>query len=98
MEKQIEEMSKVIEQAFDKCYYMGCDPIEDVTAETLYNAGYRKASDVAREIFEEIEKLLDNYHLACLPVGMIEPYVCYDSGLGDAIAELKKKYESEGTE
>ena len=49
------------------------------TAENLYNAGYRKASDVAREIFEEIENLFlkDNFRLIC--------------NRSD-FAELKKKY------
>lgn len=52
----------------------------------LYTAGYRKASDVAREIFEEIEK--------CRVVGVygIEGYLIAD------IAELKKKYTKEITE
>ena len=52
--------------------------------------------EVAREIFEEVEKLLDNHHSACLPVGEIEAYTYYEGGLGDAISELKKKY-TEGT-
>ena len=54
-------------------------------------------ADVAR-IFEEIERLLDNHHSACHPVGAIEAYTYYEGGLGDAIADLKKKYESEGAE
>ena len=54
--------------------------------------GYCKVS----EIFEEIERLLDNHHSACHPIGAIEAYTYYEGGLGDAIAELKKKYESEG--
>lgn len=55
------------------------------TANRLYVNGYRKASDVAREIFEEIE---DN---------------SYSYGVNfviskETLAELKKKYESEGEE
>ncbi len=34
------------------------------TLENLHNAGYRKASEVAREIFEEIEKLPTHYAAA----------------------------------
>ena len=49
-------------------------------------------SEVAREIFAEIERLLDNYHSACLPAGEIYAYTYYEGGLGEAIAELKKKY------
>lgn len=50
------------------------------TAEAMYNAGYRKAYEVAREIFAEIERLLDNHHSACLPVGAIEAYTYYEGG------------------
>ena len=49
-------------------------------------------SEFAREIFAEIDRTLDNYHAACLPVGAIEAYTYYEGGLGEAIAELKKKY------
>lgn len=61
MEKQIEEMAK------DTCCIKNicpnfCNPSEYCTSvkfsKKAYNAGYRKASDVAREIFEEIEKYL----------------------------------------
>lgn len=47
------------------------------------------------KIFEEIERLLDNYHSACLPVGTIEPYTYYEGDLGEAFAEFKKKYTEE---
>lgn len=96
-EKQIEEMAKdLAKHSF--FYNGGCMMNYSLTAKLLYNAGYRKASDVAREIFAEIDKILDNYHSACLPAGAIEAYTYYEGGLGDAIAELKKKYESEGGE
>ena len=48
--------------------------------------------EVAMEIFEEIERTLDNYHSACCPIGEIETYSYYEGDLGEAIAELKKKY------
>ena len=57
-EKQIEEM------AFDICRIDLCKHLEQeecdettcahCTAEALYNAGYRKASEVAKKIFEDI--------------------------------------------
>lgn len=69
----------------------------------LYNAGYRKSSEVAREIFEELLKEMKNWKYV-----WHQDYYGYG---GDAmgylsecvdhtIAELKKKYtkESEGTE
>ena len=53
--------------------------------EFLAELGYRKASEVAREIFEEIDKMLDPYgrYLKILRLG--------------EYAELKKKY-TEGEE
>lgn len=44
-EKQIEEMEKVIEEAFLDDYNLGCDPCTNTVAEKLYNAGYRKQSE-----------------------------------------------------
>ena len=55
-----------------------------------YEAIYKQ--DVAMEIFEEIERTLDNYHSACCPIGEIETYSYYEVDLGEAIYELKKKY------
>ena len=58
IEKQIEEMAKDL----DTCPYiaapMGCDKHEGSIhiAEYLHAKDYRKASDVARELFEEIEE------------------------------------------
>ena len=86
-EKQIEEMAK------DMCeyYYEGtcyqdkkpcdckCEIFTD--AQYLYSKGYRKASEVAREIFEEIER-------TC-----IDSFGCFYIGATHgAFAELKKKY------
>ena len=52
----------------------------------LYNAGYRKSTDLAEEIFAEIGKLTT-----------LRVYGGYELYLKDDIAELKKKYtESEG--
>ena len=79
-DKQIEEMAKVIEQARIKA----TDTTNSMNygfggwyAKELYNAGYRKAEDVAREIFEEIERLTKNHGITYTQ---------------KVIAELKKKY------
>ena len=56
----------------------------DCKAKYLYSKGYRKASEVAREIFEEIEKLIISR--------MIEDIPLIDDRLITDIAELKKKY------
>lgn len=94
-EKQIEEMAKALTKyekvlcerlPKDKCLLtsaihaqVSCDYCK--IAEFLYNAGYRKQSEVAREIFEDIEK-------SCRVFGVygIHGY------LMDDIAKLKKKY------
>ena len=55
-------------------------------AEKLYNAGYRKASDVAREIFEEIEKVAN----------LLLNDIDYSGGdFVRDISELKKKYTNQ---
>ena len=79
-EKQIEEMAKSI---FMNCH---CGLFEDeaeMIAKWCYQEIERKANDVAREIFEEIEREIKNHG------------ICYAQR---KIAELKKKYtESEDT-
>ena len=93
MKKQIEEMAwdlcdipmhpsiKSCEQCGNKrCHAM-------YYAKRAYNASYRKASDVAREIFAEIESFFRRYD---------DDHFYFLSDMVDDIAELKKKYESEG--
>lgn len=84
-DKQIEEMAKDLHSAYaiNKLY------TEDV-ANYLYNAGYRKASEVAREIFEEIraessycvasQNGVEIYHTKMYNISAIK------------LDELKKKY------
>ena len=91
MKKLIRETAEEILQEYTNCYSKAD---EDCLVKMLENF----ASNVAREIFEEIERLLDNHHSACHPIGAIEAYTYYEGGLGDAIADLKKKYESEGAD
>ena len=57
-------------------------------AEVLYNAGYRKTSDVAREIFEELEKYLMT---GCTFHGQ----AIHSIGIG-TFAALKKKHTEKG--
>ena len=74
-EKQIEEMCEIITSMICEVYNPLCDENKPHTcsrcyanstkigdfAEMLYNAGYRKQSDVAKEIFDDIkEKLIFN--------------------------------------
>ena len=76
-EKQIEEMAKEIKAmshcegyADDRgCYYANsCTACKEANAKQstekakrLYNAGYRKQSEVTREIFEEINAIKKEY-------------------------------------
>jgi sulfatase maturation enzyme AslB (radical SAM superfamily) len=99
-DKQIEDMAR------DICHLpRTCDECEICAingyicqakkyAERAVDKGYVKASDVAREIFEEIEKLmnkLDKRHIAC---GNPKQAWGIRSAMTE-LAELKKKYESE---
>ena len=89
MHREIEEIMKDLDAIFSTNFQGDYESgIKDM-AERLYNAGYRKSTDVVREIFAEIEKAL--YHLET-PVGK---YLVINSG---RLAELRKKYESEETE
>lgn len=102
--KQIEEMAKVIESVgkWEECtfgYYKS-------KAKALYEAGYRKASEVAEEIFAEIQAeikaALDSNYKALSQVELSEElWSCVRGkidclrGLDDFIDELKKKWEVE---
>ena len=110
-EKQIDEMAKAVEQARIKA----ADTTNSMNygfggwyAKELYNAGYRKASDVARETIEAIKDEVRKKEVwvsdfdGCAYGG----YVIRITDLDDIIrrymfdtyeeAELKKKYTEEG--
>ena len=80
-DKQIDEMAKII----DDNHGFIVSSVE--TAEALYNAGYRKASDLAEEIFAEIEKVAEVGRImnACAIVSL------------DELDEIKKKYIGKDT-
>ena len=101
-EKQIEEMARAInvadhEYCNGKC--IGCEHksmrIEDCAcvdiaiAKGLYDAGYRKTSDIAREIFEEIRTQMREK--VAINEGMAKTFP-YDADFYKGSAELKKKY------
>ena len=90
MNKQIEEMANDYYEAMLKARGTLGSMNEGAPkwyAKELYAKGYRKSTDVAREIFEEIDKLI--YRLLN-DVHYIAGDLVWD------INELKKKYESEG--
>ena len=90
-EKQIEEMAKAMHdgccvvKATNQCRGEDC---LDCGAVILYEKGYRKASDVAREIFEEIESCKWS------ETQYGDQILCFEIN-SEKYAELKKKYESE---
>lgn len=86
-DRQIEEMAIVIYHGRK----MGDAPMS--IASDLYNAGYRKASDVAREISQDIiEPLWNAYkNSTCQETVLLVALICETIN-----NQLKKKYESEG--
>ena len=91
-EKQIEEMAKDICKLAD-CALLECMPDKHCTsykyAQRAVDKGYRKSSDVAREIFEEIEAS------AKVKYWRGGGLVVFEVN-GEDFAELKKKYTEEG--
>jgi hypothetical protein len=91
-EKQIEEMS------FDLCRIDYCKHLSQAEcnmttcahceAEAIYNAGYRKVSDILREVIDVLSELHDHFK----SVGDIREAFA----MLFVIAELKKKYTEEG--
>ena len=84
-DKQIEEMQKEIIRWGENADKTG--NYKYSLSEHLVDKGYRKASEVAREIFAEIEKIAMH--------GVTSFGLCLMSMGEAAFAELKKKYESE---
>ena len=113
-DKQIEKMANDIAKICPDLVENCCGQINCVTHLTLSlsKIGYRKAEDVAREIFEEIEEVLNmqtiivcqTIHTAmtadepCLPyLHLLEGRSYSLNVVEEHIAELKKKYtEGEG--
>lgn len=96
--KQIEEMAKEI---CAKCKFdTGCSrkicTMAYREAEFLVELGYAKASDVAREIFEEIDNRLDNISVvpACADEFTMGVGKTFEKVTG-IVEELKKKYIGE---
>ena len=105
-DKQIEEMASVLMSKCDS--EIDCSKKADCDlcrAEHLYEKGYRKASEVAREIFEEIENALELLR-RCVEEGRKNDSIKYQQlhdgrilsieAIDYFIEELKKKYTEEG--
>lgn len=87
-DKQIEEMAKLLCSTCYETNEEDCKKFEGVCgicdATRLYNAGYRKSSEVAEEIFGEIERMVCRMHNLAL--------FGFSIDTSRELAELKKKY------
>ena len=103
IEKQIENMASIIHSKVNGANF---DDVSDAVV-ALYTAGYRKASDVAREIFEEIEeeitaalksyyKVLPQLEFSNELYNRVQGKVDALRGVEGFVAELKKKYTEGG--
>lgn len=88
-EKQIEEMYDDIVEIFDEEYNKRNLITPQNTAEKMNAKGYRKASEVVREIFKEVEKFNRKPLPECRSVYIITER---------EFTELKKKYTEDGDE
>ena len=94
-EKQIEEMAKVMcGGCTDNKECMRCLCADWYNAETLYNAGYRNQREVAKEFFDEIEKLV-SANKKTVGCATYEETIFYIEDFIEDLAELKKKYTGE---
>lgn len=97
MNKQIEDMAKVIYASDILCHTCGESTYTycaDAIAEALYTAGYRKQSDTAREIFAEIEKRFEALLKQLPSNGKYESVKIFIDAHWDFIANsILKKYE-----
>ena len=88
-EEQIAEMAKVIIKAGERYYKMPVDiECADSEASELYEAGYRKQSDTAREI---LQKLIYNITANNTNDGYLSESIDYSSTIDD-IKELAAQY------
>ena len=90
-EQQINEMAKVIDKSPWKLDqdFTGCHINSFEIAESLYNADYRKQSEVASDIFTDICAILESHRISHFDN-------IFDDKLMEDIAELKKKYTKGG--
>ena len=99
MNKQIEEMAKTVchlDRTCDQC--MTSFECKAMTyAKRFYDNGYRKASEVASEIFAELDKRLDDITIVMGRLDSLRTFHKTMEKVTAEVAELKKKYtEGEG--
>lgn len=103
VEKQIEEIVRDVDKAIRANF--AWDVLNggyvvssaDNIAQELYYAGYRKASEVAREIFEEIDKRLDAITIVMGRLDSLRTFHKTMEKVTAEVDELKKKYIGKDT-
>ena len=94
--EQIEEIAKIIcgkTSGCENCMFNYNTCFEHKDAEEIYNAGYRKVSDIVNEIFEEISKASADWETQCMgsyKQGIKWGYLTTD--VSKTLAELKEKF------
>lgn len=93
-DKHIEEMANYIDRSHWKITqdFTGCHINSDEIAQYLYNADYRKSTDLVEEIFAEIEKMLLDNHIGHYKTTIDTWCYNFNNEIISEIAELKKKY------
>ena len=81
-----------IDNTCGSCHWETCN---ECLAECLYKAGYRKASDVAREILEKIGNALYDMATEYADTGHYAYYAVCEMVHHKVIRPIEKKYESE---
>lgn len=101
-DKHIEEMARTMCFQRENCTVKSCIEVnceKTWLAEALYNAGYRKASDVALEVISKVEKRVNdayNKHIFGSDLEDTEKEAIMDFCVDITLYDLKEKYESEG--
>ena len=91
-EKQIEEMAEAI---FQNCNCgLFFSEAEKIARFVIEEQGYRKQSEVAKEFFDEIEKLV-SANKKTVGCATYEETIFYIEDFIEDLAELKKKYTGE---
>lgn len=91
-EKQIEEMAEAI---FQNCNCgLFFSEAEKIARFVIEEQGYRKQSEVAKEIFDEIEKLVSTNEKT-VGCATYEETIFYIEDFIEDLAELKRKYAGE---
>ena len=93
-EKQIEEIANILWHIPGNYFLNSCNDCERIAGCIYDDGGYRKQSEVAKEIFDEIEKLVSTNKktVAC---ATYEETIFYIEDFIEDLAELKKKYTGE---